>query len=135
LAEHQKVSEINSVLQKAILKREVSDIYGNILFLLDKQQVLKEVDSVYSSFLDKISLGFELGQNNELEKATAEIQLGQISIQLNELKNDLELALMRFNLLLNSSGNFIPKPEKILSGNNSLEDSKKLESHPELSFF
>jgi cobalt-zinc-cadmium resistance protein CzcA len=69
------------------------------------------IDSIYSEFLNKANLRFQKGESNVLEKATAENQQGQIAIQLKQLQQDIEIAEIQFQLVLNTSTLFIPAEE------------------------
>ncbi|MFM9944722.1 MAG: CusA/CzcA family heavy metal efflux RND transporter, partial [Bacteroidia bacterium] len=103
-----KNSVLNIALKETELKKQVSDVFYLLVYLQQKQKILLQNDSLYASFLEKANLRFDKGESNILEKTTAESQRGQIAIQLNQLKNDIEVLQLQFQLLLNTEAVFIP---------------------------
>jgi cobalt-zinc-cadmium resistance protein CzcA len=106
-----KSSVLNIAVKEAELKRQVSEVFYLLVYLQQKQSILLQNDSVYASFLEKANLRFDKGETNVLEKTTAETQRGQIAIQLNQLKNDIEILQLQFQLLLNTTSVFTPSTE------------------------
>ena len=98
-----KSSVLSIAVKEAELKKQVSNVFYLSVYLQQKQKILLQNDSVYASFLEKTNLRFAQGESNVLEKTTAETQRGQIAIQLNQLKNDIEILQLQFQLLLNLS--------------------------------
>ena len=58
--------------------------------------------------------------------------MGQIGIQLNQLKRDLEILQMQFQLLLNSNTFFVPDTRQFKKEWNEISDSMVLKEHPVL---
>ncbi len=106
-----KSSVLKISVKEAELKKQVSDVFYLLIYLSEKKKILMQNDSVYASFLDKATLRFAKGESNILEKKTAETQRGQIAIQLNQLKNDIEIMQLQFQLLLNTQTICIPSVE------------------------
>lgn len=130
--EYYKSSVLNISLKESELKREVSDAFYTYLYLREKRTILLKSDSVYAEFLEKATLRFNKGESNTLEKTTAEIQRGQIAIQLNQVKNDLAVLLSRFRFLLNSSTAFLPVAESAKLNPGELAGTPDFDSHPQL---
>lgn len=103
------------------LKKEVTEMYITLSYLQEKKKLLLKTDSLYRNFLEKANFRLEKGESNLLEQATAENQQGQISLQLKQLQHDLELAMLRFQLLLNTETSYEPN-SAFLKQNNSLEN-------------
>jgi cobalt-zinc-cadmium resistance protein CzcA len=101
-------SKIAVAVKEVELKKQVSDLFNTLSYLHEKNKLLAGIDSVYSEFLNKANLRFQKGESNVLEKATAENQRGQIAIQLKQLQQDIEIAQLNLELLLNTSTAFIP---------------------------
>ena len=101
-------SKIAVSVKEAELKKNVSDLYNTVSYLQEKKKLLAGIDSIYTEFLKKANLRFQKGESNVLEKSTAENQQGQIAIQLQQLQQDIEIAQLQFQLLLNTSTVFIP---------------------------
>ena len=130
--ENYKNSVLNIAVKEAELKKQVSEIFYLLVYLQQKQKILLQNDSVYASFLEKANLRFAKGETNILEKTTAETQRGQIAIQLNQLKNDIEIFQLQFQLLLNTTTVFSPtakNPKMIFSAS---LDTSAISKHPTL---
>lgn len=108
LNEEWKSSILNVGVREAILKKMVAQTYFSILYLRQKERLLRKNDSLFTEFLSKATLRFNKGESNVLEKTTAENQQGQIRLQLSQLQQDMELIQVQFQLLLNARTNFVP---------------------------
>lgn len=130
--ENYKSSVLNIAVKEAELKKQVSNIFYLLVYLQQKQKILLQNDSVYASFLEKANLRFAKGESNVLEKTTAETQRGQISIQLNQLKSDLEVLQLQFQLLLNTTTVFTPSNENPKLVFTTLIDTAAVCNHPQI---
>lgn len=127
-----KNSVLNVEVKEAELKKEVSEVFYLLVYLQQKQKILSQNDSVFSSFLEKANLRFRKGESNILEKTTAETQRGQIAIQLNQLNTEVELLQLQFQLLLNTTTEFTPltgSPKLVFT---SLLDTSSIINHPQI---
>ncbi|MBS3913530.1 MAG: CusA/CzcA family heavy metal efflux RND transporter [Bacteroidetes bacterium] len=102
-------SILDVVLRENELKKQVSNTYYLLLYVMQKQKLLMQSDSIFSHFLEKSNQRFAKGESNILEKITAETQRGEIHIQLKQVKNDLETLQLQFQLLLNTNIQFTPE--------------------------
>ncbi len=127
-----KSSVLNIAVKEAELKKQVSENFYLLIYLGEKKNILLQNDSVYASFLEKANLRFAKGESNILEKATAETQRGQISIQLNQLKNDLEVLQLQFQLLLNTQTVYLPQADNPKMIFTALLDTSAISNHPQL---
>lgn len=109
LREEWKTSVLNISLKEADTKKTVRQIFYTFLYLKEKENLLLKNDSIYAEFLEKANLRFSKGESNVLEKTTAEMQRGNIGIQLKQLQQDLEIVQLQFMLLLNTTTSFIPR--------------------------
>lgn len=132
LTEEWKSSILQVGLQESNLKRAVAQAYFNLVYLEEKRQLLNKLDSLYAGFLEKSTLRFEKGESNLLEKTTAESQRGQLSLQLTQLQQDVEMAHLEFQLLLNSEERFSPI-DKLMTSD--WDNSNETEEHPYLKFY
>ncbi len=96
-------------LKKAEITRAVRQAYYGLLFLKEKRQLLLKIDSLYLGFFEKTQQRFSSGESNVIEITSAQMQRGQISIQLNQLETEERLLLLEFQLLLNSNSKFVPE--------------------------
>lgn len=135
LNEEWKSSVLNAGLKEVELTKQVGQAYYDLAYLLDKQRLLEKTDSLFSKYRDIAILRYEKGEVNILEKATADNQQGQIKIQLIRLQRDLEIALLRFQLLLNTETVYVPESdEAVFSRIPSVADTSLLSTHPALQY-
>jgi len=128
--ENYKTSVLNIEVKEAALKKHVSVVFYQLVFLQEKKNILLKNDSVYATFLEKANLRFAKGESNILEKATAETQRGQISIQLRQVQQDIEILQLQFQLLLNTSTDFMPKAENPKMIFTATLDTSLVSQHP-----
>jgi outer membrane protein TolC len=81
--------------------KEISLIYNELKYLDEKKKLLKKADSIFSQYYKRAELRLKKGESNLLEKATAENLRSQAELQLNALEKDREIALQKFNFLIN----------------------------------
>lgn len=132
--EHWKSSELNVKMTEQILKKQVTQTFYQLLYLQQKSQLLQFADSLYAAFYNRAELRLAKGESNVLEKVTAENQLGQIRVQLAQLKQDLELQQLHFQFLLNSTTPFIPLEKSFKMSVNYKADIESLKEHPTMKF-
>lgn len=125
-------SNLNIAVKEAEIKKQVSDVFYLLLYFQQKQLLLLKTESIYTSFLEKSNLRFSNGESNILEKISAETQSGQIQIQLGQLKNDIEIALLQFQLLLNTADNYTPFRENFKMPPIVTADSSAVSNHPKI---
>ncbi len=130
LTEDWKTSILNSTLKEVDTKKMVRQVFYTYLYLKEKEKLLLKNDSIYGAFLDKANLRLSNGETNILEKTTAETQCGTISIQLKQLEQDIEIILLQFKLLLNSTTNFIPSEPSVKIDFDLSNDSNLVNQHP-----
>ncbi len=125
-----KSSLLNVAVKEALLKKQVSQVFFMIVYVEQKKQLLLYSDSLYDAFYKKAALRLSKGESNILEKASAQTQLGQINIQLNQLQQDLHLLHLQFQFLLNSSISYVPDLKNAKAQWNEFADTAILKSHP-----
>lgn len=117
-------------VQESVLKRQVSRLFYQVLYLREKSRLLQFADSLYSAFYQKAVLRLEKGEANILEKTSAEAQLGQIRNQLMQLRQDSVIVQTQFALLLNSSLEQVPAETDFKLVLSALPDSALFSQHP-----
>ncbi len=130
LTEEWNLAVLGVDLKEAEIRRNVSQAFYSILYLKRKEVILLENDSLYLEFLRKSELRFSTGESNVLEKATAESQRGSIRLQLSQLKQQIELAALQFQLLLNSSTLYEPHEESFKAKLASNSTDMAINQHP-----
>ncbi|MCZ2459737.1 MAG: CusA/CzcA family heavy metal efflux RND transporter [Chitinophagales bacterium] len=129
LTEEWRSSFLNVGVKEAELKKQVALVYYNLSYLMQKKELLLKNDSLYAGFLEKATLRYDKGESNVLEKTTAENQRGQISLQLSQIQQDMDILQLQFQLLLNTATLFFPLEKKATLTNLTGNDSAFLASH------
>ena len=130
LIEESKVGEWNEALQKKELTKQVTTVFYQIVYLKEKEKLLLKTDSMYAEFLQKSKNRFDKGESNILEKTTAEILLGQIRRQLQDLQNDFQSLQIQFTYLLNTDTSYMPEYDKYKIDFNEIIDTGFITSQP-----
>jgi heavy metal efflux system protein len=128
--EEWKNGRLNVAIKENELKKQVSGAYYEMLYLQQKKKLLEHTDSLFESFLKTAELRLKVGETNILEKTTAETQRGQITIQLQELKEDFNIQQSKFKWLLNTTVDFVPSENNYRMGIVSVADTSALQQHP-----
>jgi heavy metal efflux system protein len=110
LHEEWKLAELNGKTREVMLRRQVTQLYYQLLYLQQKKQLLQFSDSLYSAFYRKSKARFDKGEANVLEKTSAEMLQSQIAIQLKQLSQDSAMLQTQFQALLNSETVVLPQP-------------------------
>lgn len=134
LTEEWKSSLLNTDVQEAQLKKQVSQVFYTLVYLHHKRELLQKTDTLFAEFLNKATLRFKAGESNVLEKTTAENQRGQMALQMVQLEKDWEIVQLQFQLLLNTETVFVPMEDADLGIPFLENDSSLLTSHPEIQF-
>ena len=132
LTEEWKTSVLSISLKEADTKKMVRQVFYTYLYLKEKEDLLLKNDSIYAKFLERANLRFSTGESNVLEKTTAESQRGNITMQLYQLQQDIELILLQFKLILNTSTSFIPTESTSKLNLEVSTDKSLLNQHPSL---
>ncbi|MEQ8424550.1 MAG: CusA/CzcA family heavy metal efflux RND transporter, partial [Cyclobacteriaceae bacterium] len=134
LKEEWKSSVLSVAVKEIELKKQVSQAYFTLAYLMQKKKLLQRNDSLYGSFLEKANLRFKVGESNILEKATAETQRAQITIQLNQLNADLDLLQSQFQLLLNTTTILVPREDNFKMKRIEFIDTATVAQHPAMAW-
>ncbi|CAN5613252.1 CusA/CzcA family heavy metal efflux RND transporter [soil metagenome] len=130
LQQEWKSGLLNVAVKEAQLRNQVRAVFYMIAYVQQKKHLLQNADSLYKAFYKKALLRLQTGESNVLEKASAETQLGQINIQLNQLDQDLSILQLQFQLLLNSTEVFVPDSNSYKVGLLPNADIASLVNHP-----
>ena len=134
LTQEWQSSVLNIGVKEAQLKKQVAQVYYNLLYLQQKKILLQKNDSLFAEFLKRAILRFNKGESNILEKVTAENQRGQIGLQLSQLLQDIELQQLQFQLLLNSSEIFLADEKEFKMQIVINADTAQLQAHPAMQY-
>lgn len=112
------------------LHKEIRQVYWTMTDLLNRQQLLQKLDSVYSRVLQAASLRLKAGESNQLEKTSAETQVAQLKIQLTQLQADLLIHQQKLQWMLNSSTLYLPDLSEIPQAVALMPDTNSIQAHP-----
>ncbi|WP_410880994.1 CusA/CzcA family heavy metal efflux RND transporter [Myroides sp. DW712] len=93
------------------IKREVTQSFFDYFYWNEKEQLLQQADSLYTSFYNKATLRFQKGESTILEQTTAKNQLIKIQMQLSEIAQAKSLVKLQLNYLLNTVEDLLPVVE------------------------
>ena len=127
-------SVISQNLTKTQLTKEVTEVFYRILVLQEKKKVLEYISTLYHNFAEKAALRLKKGEANILEESTAEIQKEQVKVQLNSLENDLNIAKLQLQLLLQSEQSYQPVADKPVMNVGLQISEDRVKQHPELQY-
>ena len=130
LTEEWKTSVLGVSIKEAELKKAVTQLFYVLLYLREKEKLLLKSDTIYAEFLKKTELRFAKGESNILEKTTAEMQRGNIELQLKHLQQEKESVGIQFQLLLNTKASYKPEELNFKIMNYSVADSNLIVEHP-----
>jgi cobalt-zinc-cadmium resistance protein CzcA len=125
-----KNSVLSVAVNEALLKKQVSQVYFNLIYMEQKKRLLQHNDSLYLAFYQKAELRLAKGETNILEKTSAETLLGQVQMQLNQLKEDQAILQLQFQLLLNSTAQVTPAVSDHRLAATATMDTLRLTEHP-----
>ena len=101
LMEEYKNSLLHLDLQKWQLKKEISLVYNELNYFIEKKKLLKKADSIFTQYFNRADLRLKKGESNLLEKATAENLRSQAEMQLKSLEKDREISIQKLSFLIN----------------------------------
>jgi cobalt-zinc-cadmium resistance protein CzcA len=128
--------ELNVALQNVSLtefqiKKLLTLLFYRILYLNEKEKLLKRSDSIYTDFLEKSTLRFLKGESNLLEKITAENQQGSVQLQLRQIAQEIQSTKIQWLFLLNTPDDIMPAAQN-LKTDLPLPDTTAIEENPSL---
>jgi cobalt-zinc-cadmium resistance protein CzcA len=100
------ISEKELIRQKQILAREVSQVYYEITYLLNRHQVYFRIDNSYRSFTTTMERKQEKGDISRLDLLNARAKQQQIGEMLNEIRLNISTANEKLKSLVQSDTAF-----------------------------
>ena len=102
------------------IKKQVTQVFYRYVVMKQKEKILQNTDSLYANFVQRANARFSKGENNLLEKATAEIQKATVVVQLKKLRSEIEIEKLQFQLLLNNDSKLEPFSDNLKVSENQL---------------
>lgn len=94
-------AELNKQVSENELVYQVKQAYYLLEYVKSLRAFYQKQDSVYTSFYKAAELKYKTGESNMLEKATAESQMYEIRLLMNQNENDVKVYEARLKTLLN----------------------------------
>lgn len=135
MQEEWQLAVIGVSLQEKEISNAVSILYYELAVLLEKEKILASADSSYAAFQISANQRFNKGESNLLEKTTAETQRGQISLQRQAIRKEIETAKLGLQILMNTEKDYLPEPGEFKAKYKLPFDTALLSSHPGLQLF
>jgi cobalt-zinc-cadmium resistance protein CzcA len=130
LNEEYKGGQMLVAIKQNDLKKQVSTVFYELLFLEQKKRLLQRADSLFAGFLDRSTQRYNKGESNILEKTTADNLKGKVSLQLNQLQQDYDILQKQFNYLLNTQVGYVATAAQFKIVQPVLADSSALRQNP-----
>lgn len=89
------------------IRRQVSSLYYELLFLEYSQKQLVSLDSIFRDFTRVAELQYKTGESNLLGKATAQAEQNKIRLMLSQNQTDKANVYVRLKKLMNTQEDFI----------------------------
>ncbi len=119
-------------LKEALIKKEISDIYYQLIYLDLQHKLLKEADSLFSNANQKSKLRFEAGETDLVQYKDIALQKSQIGFQLKDLEIKQFELISKFNLLMQSKEKYIPDYTDVTNDIVYAEIKSAIDNHPQL---
>ncbi|MDE3183039.1 MAG: CusA/CzcA family heavy metal efflux RND transporter [Bacteroidota bacterium] len=132
LTEDYNAALLKISLKEHEIKKAVTEVFYAFTYLKEKQKLLLQADTLYNNFYQKANLRLQKGESNILEKTTAETQKANIAIQLRQVQQAIEMTVLEFQLLLNTTENEQPAAITYKMPGVLLIDSSSIENNPML---
>ncbi len=129
-------SERREAITKNELIQQVKSTWYGLLMEKNKRRLLLEQDSIYQSFSRAANLRYQTGETNLLEKATAESQVAEIKVMLEQNKSDIEIYQTALKTLLNTDSLIDPAGDSLTQREvESLIAEADVDGNPTLAWF
>lgn len=135
-ADYYRASEMASdkmlLLKEQELVRDIRQTFYTIVDLLERDKLLRQLDSQYTHFAEAAGRRLKVGETNILEKTTLDAQLQQIKLQRLQVNADIKSEQQKLQYLLNSNDWMLPSYTDVKIQDNGIEDSNAVSFHPAL---
>ena len=99
--------------KKRLLTRDVSKAYYTVVYLQNKQQRYRLVDSIYNRFSDVAEFSFNQGEITYLEMLNAQSKHDHLRILQKQLQHDIDIALASLATLMHYDSLFTIPDEQL----------------------
>lgn len=129
---HEQLQHTLTGWKRAQMEKEVRLTFYQLVDMLERQQLLYELDTVYSRFAQAATQRLNTGESNVLEKTTADAQLQQLQLQIHSIASDIKIYQERLQVLLNTQEQILPLYSSPKMPLPALPDTGAASLHPEV---
>ncbi|MBP6430477.1 MAG: efflux RND transporter permease subunit, partial [Ferruginibacter sp.] len=130
VTEEYNAALLGITLKEHEIKKAVTQVFYNVVYLKEKKKLLLLADTLYNNFYTKANLRLQKGESNILEKTTAETQRANIVLQLRQVQQAIETTILELQLLLNTTQIFEPVVANYKMLNVVLADTTSIANNP-----
>ncbi len=106
------MAETELLKVRQMLTKEVSQAYYEIIYLLNKQKIYSDIDSLYRNITKGIEFSYAKGGLSQLDMLNAQAKQQQLSVTIKQIDLSLEIAYQQMKALLQYDTTFsIPLKE------------------------
>lgn len=129
-------TKIHRKWMEANLKLDLEMIFIRYNYLLEKEKLLFQKDSLFSLFLEKVNFQVDLGDSGIMPKIMAEQQKFQVAFDLaTNLQNQKEVKIEFEKLVFNIEKDWkLSYPFIVKNVDKLLSDTLSIQNHPEIEF-
>jgi len=131
---HEQAVTAQAALKQQEIQKEVKTVFYNMVDLMERQQLLIRLDSIYNRFLQAASLRLKTGESTMLEKSNAEAQMQQLMLQQANVQADLRIEQGRLQWLLNTGDSLLPDYTRPQKANAWISDTTAIATHPAIQY-
>ncbi len=130
-----KSAELNKNVSENELVYQVKQTYYMIEYTKSLRALFQTQDSIYAAFYKAAELRYKTGESNILEKATAESELYQVRLLMEQNENDIRIHQEKLKALLNTDEEVTTRsPQQEINLLALPEDSSALVQNPALAY-
>jgi cobalt-zinc-cadmium resistance protein CzcA len=124
------VSHVQQQLTLLDIKKNITQLYYQMLVLQERRKLLLRSDSLFARFLARQAERFRVGDANIVEKTAAESQRLQVANQLARLDADFGVLQTAFYVWMNTTNDYVPVEGPYLRSEINIPDTSLLVSYP-----
>ncbi|WP_341839719.1 CusA/CzcA family heavy metal efflux RND transporter [Chitinophaga caseinilytica] len=107
-SEQARYFQANGALLGISVKRDIRQVYYQLWYLNDKENLFHQLDSIYKSMSDAAVLRVKAGENPGLDSISAQAKLRELQAQLAQVKDDITIQQQSLRQLLNTGEAILP---------------------------
>ncbi len=127
------ISETVLALTQKDLAKEVNSAYFDLIFAVNKKEILQKKDSLYTNYEAAAKARYDAGETNYLEKISAEAKRKEVNLEYSN--TEIEIIIAQSKLQQFMRVDFIVLPDVSKVTRLSFDNAELNMSHPFLSYY